>query len=140
MTDSNQTMNDLAPSNIPYAYGGPLISGSLRDQPADFFVEENLGFEPEGEGEHVFLWIEKTDINTQQLAGDIARLAKLPTRQVSYAGMKDRRAVTRQWFSVHLPGHTTSATVLASPPPARARAGRRHSRAMCSLTRMGKRS
>ena len=97
-------MNDLAPSNIPYAYGGPLISGSLRDQPADFFVEENLGFEPEGEGEHVFLWIEKTDINTQQLAGDIARLAKLPTRQVSYAGMKDRRAVTRQWFSVHLPG------------------------------------
>ncbi len=104
MSDSNHIAIDWSPTDIPYAYGGPSISGSLRDQPEDFFVEEVLGFEPEGEGEHVFLWIEKTDMNTQQLAGDIARLANLPVRQVSYAGMKDRRAVTRQWFSVHLPG------------------------------------
>lgn len=104
MSDSNRTAIDWGHTDIPYAYGGPSLSGSLRHQPEDFFVEENLGFEPEGEGEHVFLWIEKTDLNTQQLAGDIARLAKVPVRQVSYAGMKDRRAVTRQWFSVHLPG------------------------------------
>ncbi|MEH6911680.1 MAG: tRNA pseudouridine(13) synthase TruD [Oceanicoccus sp.] len=104
MSDLNPIANDWAPADVPYAYGKPSLSGSLRDQADDFFVEEILGFEPEGEGEHVFLWIEKTDLNTQQLAGDIARLAKVPVRQVSYAGMKDRRAVTRQWFSVHLPG------------------------------------
>ena len=91
---------------LPYAYSEqPALSGWLRRQPEDFVVEEILGFEPEGEGEHVFLWIEKTGLNTQQVADRIARLAKLATHQVSYSGMKDRHAVTRQWFSVHLPGH-----------------------------------
>ena len=86
------------------AYGEPLVSGLLRQSPEDFFVEEVLGFEPEGEGEHVFLWIEKRGSNTQFVADKIAQLAGVPARQVSFSGMKDRWAVTRQWFSVQLPG------------------------------------
>ncbi len=92
-------------SSLPYAYGEPLVTGLIRQQPQDFLVEEILGFEPEGEGEHVFLLIEKTGLNTAQVADRLARLANVPVRQVSYAGLKDRHAVTRQWFSVHLPGN-----------------------------------
>ncbi|ARN72748.1 tRNA pseudouridine(13) synthase TruD [Oceanicoccus sagamiensis] len=99
-------MTELLLTPLPYAYSEqPSLTGVLRRQPEDFIVEEILGFEPEGEGEHVFLWIEKTGLNTQQVADRIARLAKLPARQISYSGMKDRNAVTRQWFSVHLPGN-----------------------------------
>lgn len=86
------------------AYGKPLATGLLRQSPEDFFVEEILGFEPEGEGEHVFLWIEKRGSNTQFVADKIAKLAGVPARQVSFSGMKDRWALTRQWFSVQLPG------------------------------------
>ncbi|MCP3908673.1 MAG: tRNA pseudouridine(13) synthase TruD [Oceanicoccus sp.] len=101
-------MPELLLTPLPYAYTEqPLLTGLLRRQPEDFIVEEVLGFEPEGEGEHIFLWIEKTGLNTQQVADRIARLAKLPARQISYSGMKDRNAVTRQWFSVHLPGNKT---------------------------------
>ncbi len=90
---------------LPYAYGSPEIAGSLRQQPEYFQVEEILGFTPGGEGEHIFLFIEKTELNTQQVANQLATIAEIPVRQVSYAGMKDRNAVTRQWFSVHMPGN-----------------------------------
>ena len=80
------------------------MTGVIRRQPQDFLVEELLGFEPHGEGEHVYLFIEKIALNTAQVAERLARLAGVAVRQVSYAGMKDRHAVTRQWFSVHLPG------------------------------------
>lgn len=90
---------------LPYAYGPPALTGILRQNPEDFFVEEILGFEPEGSGEHVFLWLEKKGLNTQQVADRLAKLAKVAAKKVSYSGMKDRQAITRQWFSVHLPGH-----------------------------------
>lgn len=99
-----QEATDKPIMSWPCAYGGPLFSGVLRQRPEDFVVEEVLGFEPAGEGEHVFLWLEKTGINTGQLAEQIARLAQVAIRQVSFSGMKDRHAITRQWFSVHLPG------------------------------------
>ena len=97
-------IEELTLAPLAYANGNPELRGVIRQSPEDFQVEEMLGFEPEGEGEHVFLWVEKTGLNTQQVADALARLAKLPARQVSYSGMKDKNAVTRQWFSVHLPG------------------------------------
>ena len=48
--------------------------------------------------EHVLLWIEKRNTNTDWVAGLLARLAKVSRRDVGYAGKKDRRALTRQWF------------------------------------------
>jgi tRNA pseudouridine13 synthase len=89
---------------LSYAYGVPPVSGVLRAQPDDFFVDEMLGFEPDGEGEHVLLQIEKRNTNTQWLADQLARFAGIPKRDVSYAGLKDRNAVTRQWFSLGLAG------------------------------------
>ena len=74
----------------------------MRAQLEDFFVDEVLGFEPDGEGEHVLLQVEKRNTNTQWLADQLAGFAGIPKRDVSYAGMKDRNAVTRQWFSLGL--------------------------------------
>ena len=89
---------------MSYAFGGPPVSGVTRTRPEDFFVDEVLGFEPEGVGEHVLLHIEKRNTNTQWLADQLARYVGIPKRDVSYAGLKDRNALTRQWFSLGLAG------------------------------------
>jgi tRNA pseudouridine13 synthase len=87
---------------LPNAYGAPPLCGLLRATPEDFFVDEVLGFVPDGHGEHVLLRVEKRGANTEWVARALARFAGVPTAAVSYAGLKDRRAVARQWFSVHL--------------------------------------
>nr|WP_298410374.1 tRNA pseudouridine(13) synthase TruD [uncultured Halomonas sp.] len=88
----------------PCAQGGPLAAGDYRQAPEDFLVEECLGFEPEGHGEHLWLWVEKRDLTTLELARRLARACEVTPRQIGFSGMKDRVAVTRQWLSVHLPG------------------------------------
>jgi tRNA pseudouridine13 synthase len=88
----------------PYVYGGPSGTGKIRSLPEDFIVKENLSFEPSGAGEHAFLQIEKKGENTEYVARQLARFANVRQRDVSYAGLKDRHAVTTQWFSVWLPG------------------------------------
>lgn len=86
----------------PRAWGVAPVTATLRASPADFFVEEQLGFTPTGSGEHCWLWIEKENLNTADAAQLLAKFAGVPERDVSYAGLKDRNAVTRQWFSLHL--------------------------------------
>ncbi|MGO2133550.1 MAG: tRNA pseudouridine(13) synthase TruD [Halomonas sp.] len=83
---------------------GPPPAGEYRMTAEDFCVEEVLGFVPEGEGEHLWLWLEKRDLTTAMVARELAKACDVTPRDVGYAGMKDRVAVTRQWFSVHLPG------------------------------------
>jgi tRNA pseudouridine13 synthase len=82
------------------AHGPAVFIARLRSQPQDFEVEEELGWELSGDGEHDYLWIEKILANTEWVARQLARFASVPARDVGYAGLKDRRAVTRQWFSV----------------------------------------
>lgn len=86
------------------AFGGAAGTGRLRVELEDFRVDEELGFAPSGAGEHMLLHVEKRDANTAWVARAIAKCAGVPPRDVGYAGMKDRRAVTRQWFSVGLAG------------------------------------
>lgn len=88
----------------PYVYGSPSAQGKIRCVPEDFIVTENLAFEPSGAGEHAFLQIEKTSENTEYVARQLARFANARPRDVGFAGLKDRHAVTSQWFSVWLPG------------------------------------
>jgi len=88
----------------PCVYGQPSGQGKIRSVPEDFIVTENLAFEPSGAGEHAFLQIEKTGENTEYVARQLARFANVRQRDVSFAGLKDRNAVTTQWFSVWLPG------------------------------------
>jgi tRNA pseudouridine13 synthase len=94
----------LAP---PRAHGAALAPAELRAEPEDFRVEEDLSFEPSGDGPHLLLRVEKRAANTRWVAAEIARLAELPVGEVGYAGLKDRHAVAVQWFSV--PARTRTA-------------------------------
>ncbi|UCH54199.1 MAG: tRNA pseudouridine(13) synthase TruD, partial [Pseudomonadota bacterium] len=88
----------------PRAAPPPLRAGTIRARPEDFAVEEMLPFVLSGTGEHQWLQLRKRATNTEFLARQIARVAKVPVRDVGYAGLKDRHAVATQWFSVRLPG------------------------------------
>ncbi|MFT5837753.1 MAG: tRNA pseudouridine13 synthase [Flavobacteriales bacterium] len=87
-----------------YQYPKLDISGQFKSTAQDFQVTEILGYEPIGEGEHIYLWVRKIGLNTAYLAEQIAKFTQLPLRAVTYAGRKDKHAQTEQWFSVHLPG------------------------------------
>ena len=82
------------------AHGAPLFNAAIRTHAGDFRVTEELAIDFSGDGEHDYLWIEKTGANTEWVARQLARHADVPARDVGYAGLKDRHAVTRQWFSV----------------------------------------
>ncbi len=91
-------------SDFPRAHGAPVLRAVIRSTPEDFFVEELPGFEPTGEGEHLLLTVEKRGMNTAFVARRLAEWAGVAEVAVGYAGLKDRHAVTRQRFSVQLPG------------------------------------
>lgn len=85
-----------------FAWGGPVLTGRIRIRPADFRVEEILGHTPDGAGEHLWLYVEKTGVNTVDAARMLAGATGIPPRDAGFAGLKDRQAVTRQWFSLAL--------------------------------------
>ncbi|MGB2064987.1 MAG: tRNA pseudouridine(13) synthase TruD [Marinomonas gallaica] len=87
-----------------YAWTEPQARADLKTQVSDFLVEEILGFEPEGKGEFVYLWVEKQGVNTDFLAKRLAQAADISPSRVTYAGVKDRHACTRQWFCLHIIG------------------------------------
>jgi tRNA pseudouridine13 synthase len=91
-------------SSYYYANSEPSLSGVIRSQYSDFKVDEKFAFAATGEGEHALLHIKKKDTNTDWLSRQISQLAGVRKVDVSYAGLKDRNAITTQWFSVWLPG------------------------------------
>ena len=86
------------------AYGPTLGKGTIRRSIEDFQVDEILGFEPSGAGEHIYLWVKKTGANTGWVADQFAAFLGLRHFDIGYAGRKDRHAITRQWFSCWVPG------------------------------------
>ena len=85
-----------------HAHGKPEQGGVIRHLPEDFKVYEQLNIPFSGDGEHVWLRIKKSCQNTETVARALARLAKVPARDVSWSGNKDFRAVCEQWFSVRV--------------------------------------
>ncbi len=81
----------------------PGTGGRVRAEAADFYVEEIPLTEPEGAGEHLYLWVEKTGWPTLEAVRMIGRGLEVPESALGYAGLKDARAITRQWVSAHLP-------------------------------------
>lgn len=88
---------------LPRAHGAPVLVAAIRSIPEDFVVEELDAFAPSGSGEHLLLSVEKRGMNTAYAAKRIAAWAGVPESAIGYAGLKDRHALTRQRFSVHLP-------------------------------------
>lgn len=84
--------------------GMPGISGSIKEEPEHFLVEEVPSYEPCGEGEHVYLELRRKLQNTGALADRLASIAGIQPFSVGFAGQKDRYALVTQSFSLHLPG------------------------------------
>jgi len=97
-------MSNLTTQHWNYLHGKPTGQGLLKAQADDFKVSELLGYEPCGEGEHIYLWTRKTGLNTAFVAEQLAKFCQLPLRNVSYAGRKDKHSVSEQWFGLHVPG------------------------------------
>jgi len=97
---------------LAHAWGGPPLRGVLKSAPEDFVVEETLSFAADGLGEHDLLLIEKRGANTEWVARGLARFAKVPQVAVGFAGLKDRHAITRQHFTVQLPGRSVDWSTL----------------------------
>jgi tRNA pseudouridine13 synthase len=87
-------------TSLVYAHGGPLTTGRIRTTPEDFIVREWLGFEPTGKGEHLLLTVCKRGANTKWVAKQLADRAGIRMRDVGFAGLKDRHALTEQSFTV----------------------------------------
>lgn len=82
----------------------PGVGGQVRQRPEDFIVEEIPLYDPCGTGEHIYLYVQKVNLSTSALVEIVARHFGVRPAEVGYAGLKDRRAVTRQVLSVHAPG------------------------------------
>lgn len=85
---------------LPCAHGGPAGSARLRASPDDFVVREWLGFEADGEGDHLLLKVRKRGANTMWVAKQLAKIGKIHPRDIGFAGLKDRDAVAEQSFTV----------------------------------------
>ena len=96
-------------------FGSTCGSADLKTTCEDFKVSEIGKFIPSGEGEHVWLWIEKINTNTAWVAEELAKQSGLKLRDVSYAGRKDKIAVTQQWFSLYDPKRISDKVIYNIP-------------------------
>ncbi len=81
----------------------PGTGGVLKQRDDDFIVEELPAYHPSGEGEHLYLWVQKRHMSTMHVARLLADHFKVRRDAVGIAGLKDKVAITTQMFSVHLP-------------------------------------
>ena len=94
------SVTDLVPSLPRLVAEELLFEATLKSEPEDFVVEEVPAYEPQGEGEHLFLWVQKRDVSPEWLISQLARHFQVRRDEIGTAGLKDRRAVTRQWVSI----------------------------------------
>jgi len=112
----------------PFFLGAPSAAGVIRKNPEDFVVEEIPRVQPAGSGSHLWLWVEKRAANTEWVARELARAAGCAQRDVGYAGLKDRHAVSRQWFSLPVAANTQENLNNARIDDVRILAGSLHTR------------
>ncbi len=102
----------------------PPLEGRAGPDPEDFRVDEQPAYDPCGEGEHWYVQIEKRLLSTPELTRILARLGGVPEREIGYAGMKDKHAVTSQWLS--LPRNASDPATWVLPENLRLLACSRH--------------
>ena len=90
-------------ANLPQPIQPLLKHATYKAHTTDFIVNELLPLEFTGEGEHLWLHIQKSGMNTAYLAKLLSEWADIPLRDVGYSGLKDRHALTTQWFSLRIP-------------------------------------
>jgi len=76
------------------------MSGQLKSKPADFIVQESLDFSFDGEGEHLYLYVRKCCLNTNDVIERLQRQLGCQSVDIGVSGLKDKYAITDQWFSI----------------------------------------
>ncbi|WP_169392070.1 MULTISPECIES: tRNA pseudouridine(13) synthase TruD [Psychrobacter] len=100
----NLEVKELADtSKLPQPSKPPILTANFKTMAQDFIVEELLDIEFSNSGEHLWLQIQKQNLNTAFVAQMLANWAQIPLKDVGYSGIKDRKAQTTQWFSLRLP-------------------------------------
>ena len=89
--------------DLPQPLSQPLKEATYKTHNTDFIVNELLPLDFTGEGEHLWLHVQKSGMNTAYLAKLLSEWADIPLRDVGYSGLKDRHALTTQWFSLRIP-------------------------------------
>jgi len=91
----------LVPVEFPFLLDGyPPLCAGIKARPEDFVVEEVLGHEPCGEGDYLYLFVEKRNLSMEQLVAVVRATTGASQVVVGYAGLKDKAAITRQWISL----------------------------------------
>ena len=93
--------------DLAYLQTAPKQTALLKAECADFIVKEELGYAMSGEGEFVAVRVRKIDNNTIFVGEKLAAFCGVSARNMSYAGLKDRKAITEQWFCIQMPGKPT---------------------------------
>ncbi len=88
--------------DYPYAWGKPEAHALFKQYPEDFIVTETLSFTPAGRGDHLFLYLQKKQLNTLEVVDILASFFGCAAKDIGYAGLKDRQSLSRQWFSINL--------------------------------------
>jgi tRNA pseudouridine13 synthase len=104
VSDANSPAQELLQqlTTLPFLSADiAAVTGRIKSTPEDFVVEEVPAYLPSGEGEHLYLWVEKRGLNTVDAARALATALDTPFAEVGWAGLKDRHAITRQWLSFH---------------------------------------
>ncbi len=96
--------NNSAMLIYPRAWGHPQIRATIKASPDDFIVQEQLNFSLDGSGEHLYLYVRKCGLNTQDVVASVQRAMGVSSVDIGVAGMKDKQAVTDQWISVRTAG------------------------------------
>ncbi|CBL46446.1 tRNA pseudouridine synthase D [gamma proteobacterium HdN1] len=130
-------MTDSHWASLAFAFGGSVAFGALKSSEDDFRVDEVLGFEPDGSGEHLCVQVWARGQNTAWLVRQLAQWANVPRSSVSFSGQKDRHAITTQWFSIHLPGRSDPEVALFQQEGWRILQAHRHSRKLRIGTHWG---
>lgn len=108
---AHDPLSTWSPRVIPQRYltdDLPGTGGRIKLRPEDFLVEEIPLYDPSGQGEHIYLMVQKSGLSTFQMLGILARHFHVPMSALGYAGLKDKQAITRQVVSVHTPGRTAA--------------------------------
>ena len=84
-----------------YSLAHASIDFHFKQSPRDFVVEELPLYEFSGEGEHLILLVRKKNLSTNELVGKIARYLGIKNKEIGYAGLKDKHAMTKQYISLH---------------------------------------
>jgi tRNA pseudouridine13 synthase len=112
----------------PHVYGIPQSTARFKLVPEDFQVDEFFDGEFSGEGEHIVLKIEKKGVTTEDVVKSLSRLINKPAKLISYAGLKDRQALTTQWLSIHAPGEEIAGVESLEAPGWRVIESTRHNK------------